>query len=176
MPSQPPSTTEPPAGSDPSPPVETPTELYFGYSADVPDLTTVDVKTVAPATLAGEPAVLTVIGESHYVGLPALDFHELCSCKPLPHERTHETPLSVGAEREFSFESDRLDARTVVEGRPLGDFPGPDDATVAYRFDPDAWTTIRVGDGGYETYHTYPECDLALYTETTMTPKREAQR
>ncbi|RDZ62608.1 hypothetical protein C5B90_15670 [Haloferax sp. Atlit-12N] len=176
MPSHPPSPTEPPAASDPSPPVETPTELYFGYSADVPDLTTVDVKTVAPATLAGEPAVLTVIGESHYVGLPAFDFHELCSCKPLPHERTHETPLSVGAEREFSFESDRLDARTVVEGRPLGDFPGPDDATVAYRFDPDAWTTIRVGDGGYETYHTYPECDLALYTETTMTPKREAQR
>ncbi|QIB77954.1 hypothetical protein G3A49_07300 [Haloferax volcanii] len=173
MPSHPPSTTESPSPADPSPPAETPTELYFGYSADVPDLTTVDVKTVAPATLAGEPAVLTVIGESHYVGMPALDFHELCSCKPLPHERTHRTPLSAGAEREFSFESDRLDARTVVEGRPLEAFPDPDDATVAYRFDPEAWTTIRIADGGYETYHTYPEYDLALHTETTMTPKTQ---
>ncbi|MFC7130164.1 hypothetical protein [Haloferax chudinovii] len=176
MPSQPSAPTEPPAETDSSPPAETLTELYFGYSADAPDLTTVDVKAVAPATLAGEPAVLTVIGESHYVGLPALGFHELCSCKPLPHERTHRTPLSVGAEREFSFESDRLDARTVVEGRPLDAFPGPEEATVAYRFGPEAWTTIRVADGGYETYHTYPEYDLALYTETTMTPRRAAQR
>ncbi|TQR21880.1 hypothetical protein C9J85_18285 [Haloferax sp. wsp5] len=33
--------------------------------------------------------------------------------------------------------------------------------------------TIRIADGGYETYHTYPEYDLALHTETTMTPKTQ---
>ncbi|AFK20843.1 DUF2617 family protein (plasmid) [Haloferax mediterranei ATCC 33500] len=151
---------------------ETPTALYFGYTTEVPNLASVEIKTVHPETLLDSPAVFTVIGESHYVGLPALDFHELCSCKPLPSEQTHETPLAVGAEHEFHFESNRLDAQTTVEGKSLDAFPGPDDATVAYRFGPDAWTTIHVASSGdgYETYHTYPEYDLALYTETNLTP------
>ncbi|WP_396613678.1 hypothetical protein ACH9L7_18520 (plasmid) [Haloferax sp. S1W] len=151
-------------------PTETPTALYFGYATEVPDLASVEVKTVHPGTLVGELAVFTVIGESHYVGIPGLDFHELCSCKPLPSEQTHETPLSVGVEREFYFESEQLDARTVVTGAPLDSFPGPDESTVAYRFGPDAWTTIHASDIGYETYHTYPEYELALYTETRLTP------
>lgn len=148
----------------------TPSELYFEYTRETPDLAALDVKTVHPDDLLGSPAVFTVIGESHYVGLPERGFHELCSCKPLSAStgRSHETPLSTGVEREFRFERDRLTATTSVAGRPLAAFPGPDEATVAYRFDPEAWTTIRVGDAGYETYHTYPEHDLALYTETTF--------
>ncbi|SEL80955.1 hypothetical protein [Haloferax larsenii] len=146
-----------------------PTALHFGYTTEVPDLASVDVKTVHPELLLGEPAVFTVIGESHYVGLPTLDFHELCSCKPLSSETTHETPLSVGVAHDFDFESEHLRAQTVVEGRPLDRFPGADEATVAYRFGPDAWTTLHATDAGYETYHTYPEYELALYTETRLT-------
>ena len=146
-----------------------PTALYFGYTTVAPDLASVEVKTVHPESLLGEPAVFTVIGESHYVGIPTLDFHELCSCKPLSSETTHETPLSVGVDHAFDFESEQLHAQTVVEGRPLDHFPGAGDATVAYRFGPDAWTTIHATDAGYETYHTYPEYELALYTETRLT-------
>jgi hypothetical protein len=146
-----------------------PTALYFGYPTTTPSLDGVEVKRVTPETLQGSPAVLTIIGASHYVGIPSLQFHEICSCRPLPSERTYETPLTRGIEHEFNFERDHLGARTRVEGRPLDAFPGSDDATTAYRFGPDAWTTIRVTDAGYETYHTYPEYDLALYTETTLT-------
>lgn len=145
-----------------------PGELYFGYTADRPDLTAVDVKTVHPTTLLGRPAVFTVIGESHYVGVPALGFHELCSCRPLASATTHETPLTTAVEREFRFDGDRVTARTDVVGRPLAAFPGSEDATVAHRFGPDAWTTLRATEDGYETYHTYPEYDLALFTETRL--------
>ncbi|EFW91303.1 hypothetical protein ZOD2009_14381 [Haladaptatus paucihalophilus DX253] len=151
----------------------TPTTLYFGYTSDAPDLASLDVKTVHPDTLLGRPAVFTVIGESHYVGLPELGFHELCSCTSITSETAHETPLSTAVEREFRFDGERVGATTVVEGRPMSAFPGPNAATVAYRFGPDAWTTILVGDAGYETYHTYPEHDLALYTETELIRQHE---
>ena len=39
---------------------------------------------------------------------------------------------------------------------------------MAYRFGPDASTTIEVEGGAIETYHTYPEFDLALFTRTTI--------
>ncbi|ELZ95914.1 hypothetical protein C440_06477 [Haloferax mucosum ATCC BAA-1512] len=156
----------------PSQPHDSPTALYFGYASEVPNLASVEVKTVHPATLVDSPAVFTVIGESHYVGLPSLEFHELCSCKPLPSEQTHETPLVADAEHEFRFESDHLDAHTTVEGKSLDEFPGPNESSISYRFGPDAWTTIRVepSGSGYETYHTYPEYDLALYTRTELDP------
>ncbi|SFK64031.1 hypothetical protein SAMN04487950_0328 [Halogranum rubrum] len=149
-------------------PIETPAELYFEYARETPALDELDVKTVHPDDLLGSPAVFTVIGESHYVGLPELDFHELCSCTPLSAEQSHETPLSTDVDREFRFESARIAATTTVVGKPLAAFPGPEESTVAYQFGPDAWTTIRVDDAGYETYHTYPEHGLALYTETTF--------
>ncbi|MFH5801481.1 hypothetical protein [Haladaptatus sp. CMAA 1911] len=148
---------------------QTPTTLYFGYTNATPDIASLDVKTVHPDTLLGYPAAFTVIGESHYVGFPALGFHELCSCRSLPSETTYETPLSPAVEREFRFDGDHIGATTLVAGRPIDAFPGPEAATVAYRFGPEAWTTILVTDSGYETYHTYPEHELALYTETTLT-------
>ncbi|TMT81530.1 hypothetical protein E2L06_16330 [Haloterrigena sp. H1] len=145
-----------------------PTALYFGYANTTPDLDAFDVKTVHPDTLLESPAVFTVIGESHYVGLPAFGFHELCSCQPVSPETAYETPLSTDVERTFRFDGDTLRATTTVSGRPMESFPGPEAATVAFRFDPGAWTTIRVDETRYETYHTYPEYGLALHTETSL--------
>jgi len=145
-----------------------PTKLYFGYADTTPELETLDVKTVHPDTLLESPAVFTVIGESHYVGLPTLGFHELCSCRPVSLETAYETPLSTDVERTFRFDGDTLLATTTVSGRPIDAFPGPEAATVAFRFGPNAWTTICVDEAGYETYHTYPEYGLALYTETSL--------
>ena len=156
--------------SDTTPTPDRPAELYFGYADVAPDLGAFDVKRVHPDTLLGRPAAFTIIGESHYVGLPALGFHEICSCAPLSLEATYATPLSRDAEREFRFDGGRLGATTVVAGRNIEAFPGPDEATVAFRFGPDAWTTIHVRDAGYETYHTYPEHGLALHTETELVP------
>ena len=144
-------------------------KLYFEYGRTRPALDTLEVKTVHPDELCGRPAVFTIIGESHYVGLPRLGFHELCSCKPLSTDPTYETSLSTAVDREFHFGNERLDATTVVRGQPIDAFPDPNEATVAYRFGPRAWTSVTVDGGGYETYHTYPEYELALHTATTIT-------
>ena len=143
--------------------------LYFEYARSAPALDELDVKAVHPDELLGRPAAFVVIGESHYVGLPSLRFHELCSCAPLSADPAGETPLSADVDRAFRFETDRLDATTTVRGRSLDAFPGPEVATVAHRFGPGAWTTLAVTDAGYETYHTYPEYGLALSTETRLT-------
>lgn len=148
-----------------------PPKLHFAYATTAPSLEPFDVKTIHPDDVAGRPGAFAVIGESHYVGVPALDFHEVCSCEPLSGERVRAVALEPGAERTFSFESERLDARTRAAVRPLDAFPGSEHADVAHRFGPDAWTTVRVRDDGYETYHTYPEYDLALYTDTRLSPR-----
>jgi hypothetical protein len=149
-----------------------PPKLHFAYAATPPSLEPFDVKTIHPADVAGRPGAFAVIGESHYVGVPALDFHEVCSCEPLSGERVRTVALESGVERTFSFESERLDARTRAVVRPLDAFPGAEHADAAHRFGPDAWTTVRIrDDDAYETYHTYPEYDLALYTETRLAPR-----
>lgn len=165
------------------------TTLHFAYATDAPSLDAFDVKSVTPAELLGEPAALTVIGESHYVGLPALDFHEVCSCKPLSAESAYTVPLELGVEKTLAFETDSLSVETAVEVQRIDQFPGAESATASYRFGPDAWTTVEVGNTGavgesppsgdsplnarYETYHTYPEYELAVYTETRLTPESE---
>jgi hypothetical protein len=145
-----------------------PTALYFAYTPTAPDLDHFDVKRVVPAEIFGQPTALTVIGESHYVGIPQLGFHEICSCNPLPAETMHYTPLEQDLERAFSFENERLSATTIVETRPIDSLPDEERVDVAYRFGPDAWTTITVDQDTYETYHTYPEHEIALYTRTRL--------
>jgi len=167
-------------------------KLHFAYATSEPNLDAFDVKRVVPSDLCGEPAALTVIGESHYVGVPALDFHEVCSCKPVSGDSTAVTLLESGVEREFVFETDRLRVETEAEVRPIEEFPGPDGTDAAYRFGPEAWTTIALNpsresagtdesapppasSATYETYHTYPEHGLAVYTFTGLRPARRAR-
>jgi hypothetical protein len=61
-----------------------------------------------------------------------------------------------------------LRCETLVERRPLAAFPAEESFDLAYWFDDDAVTTIDLRSDGYETYHTYPEFDLALYTRTVF--------
>jgi hypothetical protein len=149
-----------------------PTALYFAHTPTAPNLDHFDVKRIVPTDILDRPATLTVIGESHYIGVPCLGFHEICSCKPLPTETMHCAPLEQDLDQMFSFENEQLSAKTVVETRSLGSLP-VEESDVAYRFGPDAWTTISVGTGAYETYHTYPEHGLALYTRTRLAIEQE---
>jgi len=66
------------------------------------------------------------------------------------------------------FESGGLCCETVVDRRPLSAFPDGASFDLSYRFGADAVTTVDVGTDRYETYHTYPEFDLALYTCTVF--------
>jgi hypothetical protein len=147
------------------------TDLHFAYASDPPDVERFDVKTLTPGELLGRPCAFAVIGQSHLVSAPALDYHEVCSCDPLPAAASQTTTLDPGASGRVAFESDAVRAETTVRVEPLSAFPGAEGTDAAFRFGPDAWTTVAVADdgAGYETYHTYPERDASVRTETTLT-------
>lgn len=144
-------------------------QLYFAYTQTPPPFDRFDIKKLVSVELCGRPATLTIIGASHYIGSRRLGFHELCSCTPLASEPMASVSLLEPVDRSFAFENERLSASTAVETRALADRPEADNADVAYRFGPDAWTMIILTTNGYETYHTYPEYECTLYTRTRLT-------
>ena len=144
------------------------TTLHLQQGRTPPDLTRFDVKRRVEPDVRGTAATVAVLGSSHYVGVPAIDSYELCSCRPLEGHSVETIPLECGFDRRIKVERGGIAVETSLDGRPLATFPGPDDVTVAYRFGPDAYTTVDVSDDAVETYHTYPEFDLALRSRTTF--------
>jgi hypothetical protein len=157
--------------------------LQFVHSTR-PPATDVRVFDSLTRRFLGAEFTFRVVGSSHYVSAPAYDFHELSSCEPVPGEDVATIRLDAGqvtsesltadeADREESarrltHETDALRCVTLVERRPLAAFPAEASFDLAYWFDDDAVTTIDLRPDGYETYHTYPEFDLALYTRTVF--------
>jgi len=149
----------------------TTTELHFAYTTEPPDFDDFDVKTVTTTTLCDAPATVAVVGQSHVVTAPSIDYHEVCSCVSLA-ETAETIRLESGTAETVRVARERVVAETRLVVEPLSAFPGSEGTTTGYRFAPDAWTTVTIrNDGtGYETYHTYPERDVAVYTETRLTP------
>jgi hypothetical protein len=140
----------------------------------------------------GAEFTFRVVGSSHYVSAPAFDFHELSTCDPVDADgattlrldgptvagATDERPaggdspatdrVDTDAVRRLHYATDGLTCATLVERRPLAAFPAADEFDLSYRFGEGAYTTVEIGAGGFETYHTYPEFDLALFTRTTF--------
>ncbi|WP_206425093.1 DUF2617 family protein [Halosimplex salinum] len=151
--------------------------LHFVHSTGPP---TSDVRVFDSLTrdFLGAEFTFRVIGSSHYVSAPAYGFHELSSCEPVAGDDVTAVALDAGptpspaangdAPLRIDYETERLRCATIVDRRPLSAFPDEEPFDLCYRFDEDAVTTVDVGARGYETYHTYPEFDLALYTRTTF--------
>lgn len=70
--------------------------------------------------------------------------------------------------RRIEYETDAVRCETVIERQPLAVFPENTAFDLTYWFDDRAVTAIDIGTEQYETYHTYPEFDLALYTRTAF--------
>lgn len=147
------------------------TELHFAYTTTPPAFDDFDVKALTPTTLCGAPATVAVVGQSHVVTAPALDYHEICSCASLA-ETAQTIALEPGTAETVRVAREGVVAETRLGVEPLSAFPGPEGTTISYRFAPEAWTTATVADDGtgYQTYHTYPERDVAVATETRLTP------
>ncbi|WP_415379901.1 hypothetical protein [Halosimplex sp. TS25] len=157
--------------------------LHFVHSTGPP---TSDVRVFDSLTrrFLGTEFTFRVIGSSHYVSAPAYDFHELSSCEPVDCDGTTTLRLDgattaderadaasaadTGPRRRIEYATDGLACATVVERRPLAAFPAEATFDLVYWFGDDAVTTVDVRADGYETYHTYPEFDLALYTRTVF--------
>ncbi|WP_135664978.1 DUF2617 family protein [Halorhabdus rudnickae] len=149
--------------------------LQFVHSAEPPstDLRVFDSLTTR---FLGTTFRFRVVGSSHYISAPAYDFHELSSCEPVAAKAV-ETIRLDGPQQDdnrecneattsLGYETDALHCETIIERRPLSAFPADASFDLAYWFGDDAATTVNIQAGGYETYHTYPEFDLALYTQT----------
>lgn len=151
--------------------------LHFVHSTTPPSS---DVRVFDSLTtqFLGAEFTFRVIGSSHYVSVPAYDFHELSSCAPvggddvttlrLDGPTTEATQSETDALVRLDYATEGLQCATVVERRPLGAFPSEETFDLAYSFGEDAVTTVDLCADGYETYHTYPEFDLALYTRTVF--------
>ncbi|PSQ45835.1 hypothetical protein BRD17_00505 [Halobacteriales archaeon SW_7_68_16] len=117
----------------------------------------------------GTTATIRVIGSSHYLAAPDLGLYELCSCRPIA-PASDGVAVAVDA-REGTTIDHRTDAATVettVETRPIESFPATATFDVAHRFDAHAYTALHATEAGYCTYHTYPEFDACLHTETIV--------
>jgi hypothetical protein len=159
--------------------MDSPETYTLAYTTSPPALAAHDVKHRERRSFFNGEFSFTVIGDSHYVGCEATGYHELLTCKPLDRENealTKRIPLTVGHAETLQHNLDGTGVRTEIRGDPLSAFDAPEASDIAYRFGTDAYTTIDVvAEDRYVTYHTYPERDLALRTETTLTrpPGRE---
>lgn len=156
--------------------------LQFVHADSPPATNGVRVFDSLTRPLLGTEFTFRIIGSSHYISAPTYEFYELSTCKPASVVGLDGTAISLNPDqpsRRLVFETDALRCVTVVDHRPLSAFPRdrylsqPDSFDLAYSFDgeAEAVTTIELDEGGYETYHTYPEFELALYTQTALTRK-----
>lgn len=123
----------------------------------------------AERTLLGSRFVFRVIGSSHCVAAPERRYYELCSCGDAGGDAGLRIPLERGVSETVETAcGDVPSVSTTVETVPLEAFSPSDAFDVSYRFAPDAYTAIDVGERGYETWHTYPEYDLAVVTRTSF--------
>jgi len=166
-----------------------PERLYLAYTAEQPPLAEYDIKRWTRRRFFGSEFIFVVIGDSHYIGAPELGFHELFSCKPIrqgrvttvklaaesrpPDNRQSTDALIHGDGQEIHSSRHRFGSvgvATTIRREPISAFPGPEPFDITYQFEPGAYTTIDCrSPTTYETYHTYPEYDLALYSEHEFT-------
>jgi hypothetical protein len=153
------STTDPEVHTD---------RLFVGFGSDSPDCARLTLFAETTVELCGVPAEVAVIGSSHYVYAPDLAFREVISCKSLPHDAVAELTLPDGDGRRLRYAGESVTAETAVSIRDIDTYPADRAFDLAYEFEPEAYTAIAVDGDGYETYHTYPEHDCLVYSETAL--------
>jgi hypothetical protein len=84
--------------------------------------------------------------------------------------RVRRVPLEPGVERAVTTTTGGVRARTTLAGLSLDAFPADREFDIHYRFGPNAVTTVDLSGDRFETFHTYPEFDLAVRSETVLSP------
>lgn len=157
--------------------------LYFYLSEDEPDRESLNVYESLECKFLGVPFEFNIIGSSHYIRSEAYGFHELASCEKdaagsssdiislalSDEEHTRSYPYAGSLSRQTQLHSHDINCRVVVKDYPLSEFDATANYDVSYKFEENAYTAISIGESQYETWHTYPEFDLALYTRTEFT-------
>jgi len=140
--------------------------LHFGYKIDNEHRLSVYDRTTA--TIGDHDWQFAIIGSSHCVRAPGLDFQEIASCD----ERTVPDSLQLDLREErattVEYEGDALACETTISVVPIERFPADRSFDLCHGFAERAITAIDIDETGYETWHTYTEHETAVYTETTL--------
>jgi len=140
--------------------------LEFGIGTTGPDSDALSVYATGQLSVDGVTFDCKVIGSSHYISAPTLDFHEIASCRTVSMPRTQTVSLVDGCSGRYHYAVGDVDCELTIETRPLAAFPADREFDLSYSFDERAVTAIDARPDGYETYHTYTEFDRTVYTRT----------
>ncbi|MDY7080861.1 MAG: hypothetical protein SXQ77_00270 [Halobacteria archaeon] len=149
--------------------------LYLGFGIRPPEIPEMEVYETLETEFAGSEFVFNIIGSSHYVHSADCGFYEVTSCKQVDGEgievHTLDIANRVDADAEFEYDNGS-EFRTEVSTYGLEKYrdvvESGGDFDLRHVFDEKAETAIDIGDTSYETYHTYPEYDLTVYTKTSV--------
>jgi hypothetical protein len=140
--------------------------LEFGIGTDPPDPDELSVYATGELTIGGVAFDCRVIGSSHYIAAPAVDFHEIASCRTVSMPETRTVSLRDGCTAQFRHDAGPVTCTLTIETAPLSAYPADREFDLSYTFDERAVTAIDGRADGYETYHTYTEFDRTVYTRT----------
>lgn len=140
--------------------------LEFGIGMEAPDSEELSVYATGSLTVDGVTFRCRVIGSSHYITAPALEFHELASCQSVAMPESRTVSLTEGCTAQSHHELGPVSCTLTIETAPLEAYPADRNFDLAYTFDERAVTAIDGREDGYETYHTYTEFDRTVYTRT----------
>lgn len=144
--------------------------LRFGVNQEKPSLESTSIEdTIYAQTekeFIGHEFVFNIIGSSHYIYCEDIPYYEISSCKPVDASSVYSIRLNTNINLEFKFTSDDIQTEIKVKSHELNAFDTDKTYDLQYKFAENAYTTINLNENSYTTWHTYPEFDLALFTET----------
>lgn len=144
-------------------------KLYLAYPTSQPDLSKFNIKTQEKHKFLDTSFTFTVIGSSHCITADSIGFYEILSCEPIDVDVLRTIPLDTLTQEQTQYKINDTKLTVSIEGKPLSSFPDPTTQDISYQFAENAFTTINlINDHTYETYHTYPEYNLALYSKNTF--------
>lgn len=149
--------------------------LRFSFTEEKPELhdTTIQntIYTSKTVEFFGQTFVFNIIGSSHYIYCKDIPYYEISSCKSVNASNVHSIELTKDFSLQFTFESPKIQAETQLKTYDLSEFDTTKTYDLIYKFAEDAYTAIDIRDTSYVTWHTYPEFNLALFTETNFLSK-----
>lgn len=138
-------------------------ELHLAYLSTQPDIDDFDVKETGKISIAGAKATTNIIGSSHYIQINDLGVYEILSCRPIDTDNSYTIPLQQENPHQVTREINGIHISVSITPEELELFDPTDNYDMIYKFGEDAYTTInQINEATYETYHTYPEFNLAL--------------
>jgi len=155
--------------------------LFVYAGPEQPDMSVMQVYASGDGELFGHPVRANVIGSSHYISVPGMEYRELTSCRPIQMERGFKPVyrhyligedqgipqpndefdrfIPAGYRANVSISAESHNRRKVfgIEWDVFHEFTGKG---------PGAPTGIEFNSHGWQTVHCYPEFNIDVWTHT----------